>query len=133
MPGGGGVGPAAGPGGAPSLPPLPGGAAGPAAGPTAAPKPAGDAQALAKEALRLKHAGQYDAAAAKFSEVLAADPKNALAHWGMAWIMAEQGTTYKDADKIAKAKSEFKTFLTLSKDAKKVAEARRALKRLEAK
>ena len=75
------------------------------------------------KALQLKHQGNYDAAAAEYGKVIAADSENADAHWGLAWILAEQGKT--DA-----AKSEFETFLELSDDQAKMKDAEAALQRL---
>ena len=89
-----------------------------------------DAQALAKEALNLKHSGDYDAAAEKARAAIQADDSNELAHWTLAWILAEQGTTANDSAKIEEAKKEFQRVLELTKDAKRKSEAQKALKRL---
>ncbi len=95
-------------------PDMPGAAPGPA--------PAGGGGSPAK-ALQLKHEGNYDAAAAEYRNVIASDPNNADAHWGLAWILAEQGKTDE-------AKAEFEAFLGLSDDQAKMKDAEAALQRL---
>jgi len=100
-----------------------------AAGPSAA-AATEDPEKLVKEAYQLKRSGKYDEAAQKLEAALKAQPSNAKAHWIFAWILAEQGTTYNDAAKVQRAKEEFQAFLKSSKEAKKVAEAKKALARL---
>jgi len=96
-------------------PPMPG------AGP-GAPSPAGGGGSAAK-ALQLKHEGNYDQAAAEYRNLLAADPNNADAHWGLAWVLAEQG-------KRDQAKAEFEKFISMSSDQAKISEAKAAVGRL---
>lgn len=83
-----------------------------------------------KEAYQLKRSGRYDEAAPKLEAALKAQPTNAKAHWILAWILAEQGTTYNDAAKVQRAQEEFRAFMKYSKEARKLAEAKRALGRL---
>jgi tetratricopeptide (TPR) repeat protein len=109
-------------GGAPGVPGAPG-------APGAAPAGA-DASKLAAEALALKHKGDYEKAAAKYEEAIAADTRNVDAHWGLAWTMAAMGRDKNDAVKLTRAKEEFQRFLQLSKDSGKTAEAKAALGRL---
>ena len=83
----------------------------------------------ASKALALKHQGNYEQAAAEYRAVLAAEPDNADANWGLAWILAEQGLN--EPPKRQEAKSLFEKFLTLSDDAAKKAEAEAALNRIQ--
>lgn len=91
--------------------------------------PPGGAGGSASNALALKHQGNYDQAAAEYRAVLSADPNNADANWGLAWILAEQGL--KDPPKRDEARTLFEKFLTLSDDPAKKAEAEAALQRIE--
>jgi len=106
------------PGGSAPPPDMPGAEPGPGAGPA----PAGGGGSTAK-ALQLKHEGNYDAAAAEYRKAIAGDANDAEAHWGLAWILAEQG-------KQAEAKTEFETFLELSDNPTKMKDAEAALQRL---
>ncbi len=98
--------------------PGPGEAPGPGASPPSAGAPGSTAQALA-----LKHEGNYNQAATEYRNILAADPNNAEAHWGLAWILAEQGNTVE-------ARGEFDKFIELSDDQARISEARAALERM---
>ncbi len=123
----GGAPPPGGPGGPGDMGPPAGGPGGPGdmgppAGPAAAPPSAGGA-ASAASALALKHEGRYDEAAAEYGSILAADPDNAGAHWGLAWILAEQG-------KATQARTHFEKFIELSDDQTRISEARAALERM---
>jgi tetratricopeptide (TPR) repeat protein len=80
------------------------------------------------KALQLKHQGKYDAAAAEYRAVLKADPDDAEANWGLAWILAEQGVnTPKQRD----ARAYFARFLTVSDNVGRSAMAEAALKRIK--
>jgi hypothetical protein len=124
MPGAPGAAPPAGPPpgmpGAGAPPAMPGAA--PGAAPAAAPA-GGDASATAKEGLKLKAAGDYAGAAAKFATAIAADPNNADAIWGGAWVAAEMGQ--KDM-----AKQLFEKYLAVGKDSGKISKAKAAMGRL---
>jgi len=91
--------------------------------PGAEPGPPAAGGGSAAKALQLKQQGNYDAAAAEYRKVIAADSEDADAHWGLAWILAEQGKTDE-------AKGEFETFLGLSDDQAKMKKAEAALQRL---
>ncbi len=91
--------------------------------PGAEPGPPAVGGGSAAKALQLKQRGNYDAAAAEYRKIIAADPEDADAHWGLAWILAEQGKTDE-------AKGEFETFLGLSDNQAKMKEAEAALQRL---
>ncbi|NLJ37115.1 MAG: tetratricopeptide repeat protein [candidate division WS1 bacterium] len=83
----------------------------------------------AAKALQLKHQGSYDQAAAEYRAVLQADPDNADANWGLAWILAEQGLN--EPPKRQEARTFFEKFLALADDAARKAEAEAALKRIK--
>ncbi|MEA3400565.1 MAG: tetratricopeptide repeat protein [Armatimonadota bacterium] len=124
-----GGGPPAGPEGG-MEPGMPGEAAGPGMGMGAMPgeeaEPAvgGDAAALVKEGMNLKHQGRYTAARDKFEAAIAADASNVDAHWGLAWILAEMGETDK-------AIEQFETVKELGASPERIAEANKALDRLQ--
>jgi len=82
----------------------------------------------AAKGLQLKHQGDYDAAATEFRGALAANPDDADAVWGLAWVLAEQGET--DAPKRAEAKALFEQFVEASSDSAKVSEAEAAIERI---
>jgi tetratricopeptide (TPR) repeat protein len=94
--------------------------------PGAMPSAAGGSAA---KALQLKHQGSYDQAAAEYRAVLQADPDNADANWGLAWILAEQGLN--EPPKRQEARTFFEKFLALADDAARKAEAEAALKRIK--
>jgi thioredoxin-like negative regulator of GroEL len=71
----------------------------------------------------LKHSGDYTGALSKFGEALAADPANADAMYGTAWILAEQG-------KKSEAKALFEKYLAAGTDDSKKSEAKAAIGRL---
>ena len=121
--------PGGGSGGPDDMGPLPGGPGdggpadmGPPPGPGAGP-PAAVGGASPASALALKHEGNYDGAAAAYTGILATDPDNADAHWGLAWILAEQGNA-------ALARTHFDKFIALSDDEARISEARAALQRM---
>ena len=122
MPGAPGAGAPPGMPGAGAPPGMPGAGAPPAM-PGAPAAGGGDASAMAKDGMNLKHSGDYAGAGAKFAAAIMADPNNADAVWGGAWVAAEMGQ--KDM-----AAQGFQKFLTLSQDADKVSKAKAALKRL---
>lgn len=124
MPGEAGADPMAG--GAPgAMPGGPEGMPGPEGTATAAPSTGGGNAA----ALALKHEGKYDAAASEYGKIIAANPDDEDANWGMAWILAEQGE--KDAAKRSKAVDHFNKFVSVSSDTAKIAEAEAALGRIK--
>jgi tetratricopeptide (TPR) repeat protein len=108
---------------------APGGAPAAAAAPGAAPA-GGSAGSLTTAAIALKHKGDYKGAAEMFSQAIDKDGRDADAHWGMAWTMAQLGKKADDKVMLSRAKEEFTRFITLSKDSAKVAEAKAALGRL---
>ena len=73
--------------------------------------------------MELKNNAKYVDAGAKFLAALQADPNNADALWGGAWVAAEMGQ--KEA-----AKQGFEKFITVSKDSGKVSKAKAAISRL---
>jgi hypothetical protein len=100
------------PGGAPS-----------ASGPTT-PQTFGGPAALVAAGMAQKAAGHLDAAAAKLNRALQLDPNNCDAHWGLAWVLVDQG-------KKADAKSHFQKVIELNADPKKTSGAREALARMK--
>lgn len=113
------------------------GPAGPMAGPGATGGPAGgpppgmggppggaDATALVDEGMAAKDAGDLDEAADKFGEAIGVDPNNEEAHWGLAWVLAQQG-------EAEEAIAEFEMVLELTLDAKRQSEAEAAIERLK--
>lgn len=106
-----------------------GGASAAPAATSAAPSPGG-AKKLTDQALALKHKGDYKRAAVMFDQAIDADGRDAAAHWGMAWTMAQLGRKNKDKVMLDRAKEEFTRFMTLSKDSGKIAEAKAAVGRL---
>lgn len=77
-----------------------------------------------KEGINLKHKGDYDTALGIFEGNLQKNPKDALALYGKAWILAEKGQR-------PEATTTFKSFLGVSKDATKVKEAKAAISRMK--
>lgn len=108
----------------PGEPGAPATGAAPAAG-------GGDAAALAKEALNLKHAGNYAEAKAKFEAAIAADPNNLVAHNGLAWILAEMASTHGDTAAKTQAIAEFNKVIELGASGAMASEAQAALQRLQ--
>jgi hypothetical protein len=86
--------------------------------------------ATAKDGINIKHTGDYATALAIFEANLGSNPKDSLALWGKAWILAEQGVTKSDAKLKADAVTTFKSFLGASSEGSKTREAKAALKRL---
>jgi len=90
-----------------------------------APAPAAaDPAALVAGGLAAKRAGKFDEAAAKLKEAIAQAPDNVEAHWGLAWVLADQG---KDQEAIA----HFERVIELTDDQEKVQEAQAAIQRLK--
>ncbi|MGD9520194.1 MAG: type IV pilus biogenesis/stability protein PilW [Armatimonadota bacterium] len=58
----------------------------------------------------LKAKGDLAGAEAKFRSALAADPNLSLAHWGLAWILLDQGKKSGDKAKIEEGIKEMKAF-----------------------
>ncbi len=65
---------------------------------------------MAKEGIALKHSGDYAGAEAKFRSALAADPNNSLAHYGLGWLLIEQGKAAGDKAKIDEGIKELQAF-----------------------
>ncbi len=84
-----------------------------------------DVRSAVQKAWHLKRQGKYDEAAALYKAVLDKDANNVSAHWGLAWILAEQG-------KKQEAIEHFRKVVKLSKKRAWVREAKAALKRLGA-
>lgn len=84
----------------------------------------GDAAALVDEGMAAKDAGDVDEAAAAFQEAIAADPSNEEAHWGLAWVLAQQ-------KKNDEAIEEFEMVLEMTADPEHQSEAEAAIERLE--
>jgi len=78
-----------------------------------------------REALRLIRDGKYKQAVLLLEEVLKTDPQNESAHWLLAWAYAHLAQK-QDAVR------NFEEFIKLSDDPDRVAEARRAVQRLQA-
>lgn len=117
---------AGGPGAAPSAASAPS-----VAPPTTAGTPAATATAPSAEAAGLISAGMsdkqqadYTAAAAKFKQALALEPNNADAHWGLAWVLADQ-------NKKPQAIQHFQKVIQLSPDATRRSQAQEAITRLQ--
>lgn len=85
---------------------------------------AADPAALVAEGLAAKRAGKFDEAAAKLKEAIAQAPDNIDAHWGLAWVLADQG---KDQEAIA----HFERVVELTDDQEKMQEAQAAIQRLK--
>lgn len=95
------------------------------AGPAGATKPpAGDAAALVKEGLAAKKAGQLDKAASSLQAAIAQEPDNVEAHWGLAWVLADQ-------KRNGEAVSHFRKVVELADDAQKKTDAEAAIDRLQ--
>lgn len=118
--------------------PPPGEMGGPPPGEPGAPPPGGapaagggDAAAMAREALNLKHAGNYAEAKTKFEAAIAADANNVDAHYGLAWILAEMAGTHGDAAAKTQAIAEFNKVIELGASGAMASEAQAALGRLQ--
>jgi len=77
-----------------------------------------------KQGIYAKHSGDYDTALGIFTANLQKNPKDALALYGKAWILAERGDR-------AQATTTFNAFLKVSSDATKVKEAKAAISRMK--
>jgi len=119
-------GPEAGPGGPPMGGPGAPGEAAPGAGPAGGAPQIDVSGKTAKDGINIKHTGDYDTALAIFEANLQKNPKNALALYGKAWILAERG-------EIQPALAAFQKFIAISNDKPKLKEARAAISRLKAK
>jgi hypothetical protein len=86
--------------------------------------PTGDAAALVKEGLAAKKAGQLDKAVSNLEAAIAQEPDNVDAHWGLAWVLADQ-------DKNQEAISHFKKVVELTDNPQKKADAQAAIERLQ--
>ena len=90
-----------------------------------APAPtAPDPAALVAEGLAAKRTGKFDESTAKLKEAIAQAPENVDAHWGLAWVLADQG---KEQEAIA----HFEVVIELTDDREKVQEAQAAIQRLK--
>jgi hypothetical protein len=78
---------------------------------------------LLKEALAAKRQGNLELAFTRYVAVLLRDAENVEAHWGLAWVLAAKGE--KEA-----AAEHFRKVAELSKDPKRVKDAKEALGRL---
>lgn len=116
-------------GGPPGAPPGEGEELGPS-GPPMGEMGAPSAGASISEVLDMKHDGEYADAADELDKILSSDSSNAEAHWILAWILAEQGTTHNNPAKVDEAKEHFQRFIDLSDDQSKISEAEAALDRL---
>ncbi len=77
------------------------------------------------EAMTAKEAGDYKEAEKEFREVIALDPDNVRAHWGLAWVLAE-------TDRKEEAIEEFK-WVAGRPNPERRHEAEAAIKRLQLK
>jgi len=94
-------------------------------GPAGATKPpVGDAAALVKEGLTAKKAGQLDKAVSSLKAAIAQEPGNVEAHWGLAWVLADQ-------EKNEEAITHFKKVVELADDPQKKTDAQAAIDRLQ--
>lgn len=91
----------------------------------------GDAAALAREGMTLKHQGNYTAAKQKFEAAIAADPNNLTAHNGLAWVLAEMADATGDEALKTQAIAEFEKVIELGASGSMASEARAALQRLQ--
>lgn len=89
-----------------------------------------DAGQLVAEGMAAKHDGDYVTARQKFEAAVAADPGNAEAHWGLAWIYAEMADSGQPSME-PKAIEQFEKFLEIGGTQEQVAEAEAALDRLQ--
>ena len=78
---------------------------------------------LVLEGTAAKRQGKLAEAAAKLQQAVGIDPANTDAHWGLAWVLAEQ-------KKTTEAVAEFQKVVDLNADPTKVSEAQKAIARL---
>jgi hypothetical protein len=90
----------------------------------------GDAASLVAEGMAAKHEGDYVTARARFEAAVAAEPDNADAHYGLAWVLAEMAASGQPNLK-QNAIAEFQKFLELGGNQQQVDEATSALDRLQ--
>ena len=89
--------------------------------PTAA--AAAQVASLVRQAQEAKKRGELQGAAVKYWEALQLDRDNEEAHWGYAWVLAEQGKNFN-------ARAEFQRVLQLTNDPERRREAGQAIDRL---
>lgn len=93
-------------------------------GEAAAEGPAKTPAALVDEGLAAKKAGQLDKAVSSLKAAIAQEPDNVDAHWGLAWVLADQ-------EKIEEAVTHFKKVVELTDDQQKKTDAQAAIGRLQ--
>lgn len=85
---------------------------------------AGAAGDLVAQGLAAKKAGQLEKAVGKLKAALAREPDNADAHWGLAWVLADQ-------QKKQEAITHFKQVVELADDPQRKSDAQAAIERLQ--
>ncbi len=103
---------------------TPGGAASPPDTPASGTTGAASAAELVQQGITAKRAGNLAQAAATFADAIKADAGNCDAHWGLAWVLVDQG-------KKQEARAHFEQVSELATDSKMRDEAKAALGRIK--